>query len=61
MSVMDVKLQPKIISYFQMFLKYSTFIHLLVFSLRGRAGRNQSTVMWPVWLWHTASWVSSWG
>ena len=37
------------------------FIHSLVFSLRGRAGRNQSPVMWPVWLWHTASWASSWG
>ena len=33
----------------------------LVFSLRGRAGRNQSPVMWPVWLWHTASWASTWG
>ena len=38
-----------------------SFIHSLVFSLRGRAGRNQSPVMWPVWLWHTASWASSWG
>ena len=37
-----------------------SFIHSLVFSLRGRVGRNQSPVMWPVWLWHTASWVSSW-
>ena len=37
------------------------FIHSLVFSLRGRAGRNQSPVVWPVWLWHTASWTSSWG
>ena len=36
-------------------------IHSLVFSLRGRVGRNQSPVMWPVWLWHTASWASSWG
>ena len=36
------------------------YIHSLVFSLRGRAGRNQSPVMWPVWLWHTASWTSSW-
>ena len=27
-------------------------IHSLVFSLRGRAGRNQSPVTWPVWLWH---------
>ena len=36
-------------------------IHSLVFSLRGRAGRNQSPVMWPVWLWHTASLASSWG
>jgi len=35
--------------------------HSLVFSLRGRAGRNQTPVMWPVWLWHTASWASSWG
>ena len=31
------------------------FIHALVFSLRGRVGRNQSPVMWPVWLWHTVS------
>ena len=38
-----------------------SFIHSWVFSLRGRAGRNQSPVMWPVWLWHTASWASSWG
>ena len=36
-------------------------IHSLVFSLRGWVGRNQSPVMWPVWLWHTASWASSWG
>jgi len=35
-----------------------SFIHSLV-SLRGRAGRNQNPVMWPVWLWHTASWESS--
>ena len=34
--------------------------HSLVFSLRGRAGRNQSPVMWPVWLCHTASRASSW-
>ena len=27
-----------------------TFIHSLVFSLRGRVGRNQSPVLWPVWL-----------
>ena len=40
---------------------FHSFIHSLVFSLRGRAGRNQSPVMWPVWLWHTASWASSWG
>ena len=39
----------------------SQFIHSLVFSLRGWAGRNQSPVLWPVWLWHTASWASSWG
>ena len=36
------------------------FIHSLVFSLRGRVGRNQSPAMWSVWLWHTASWASSW-
>jgi len=36
-------------------------IHSLVFSLRGRVGRNQSPVLWLVWLWHTASWASSWG
>ena len=35
--------------------KYS-FIHSLVLSLRGRAGRNQSPVMSPVWIWHNASW-----
>ena len=39
----------------------NSFIHSLVFSLIGRAGRNQSPVMWPVWLWHTASWASTWG
>ena len=33
----------------------------LVLSLRSRAGRNQSPVKWPVWLWHTASWAGSWG
>ena len=38
-----------------------SFIHSLVFSLRGQVGRNKSPVMWPVWLWHTASWASSWG
>ena len=38
-----------------------TIHHSLVFSLRGRVGRNQSPVMWTVWLWHTASWASSWG
>jgi len=38
-----------------------SFIHSLVFSLRGRVGRNQSPVIWPAWLWHTASWASSWG
>ena len=37
------------------------FIHSLVFSLRGRAGWNQSPVMRPIWLWYTASWASSWG
>jgi len=37
------------------------FIHSLVFSLRSRAGRNQSSVMWPLWLWHTASWARYWG
>jgi len=38
-----------------------TVIHSLVFSLTGRVGRNQSPIMWPVRLWHTASWASSWG
>ena len=28
-----------------------SIIHSLVFSLKGRVGRNQSPVMWPVWLW----------
>ena len=37
------------------------YIYILVFSLRGRVGRNQSPVMWLVWLWHTASWASPWG
>ena len=46
---------------FTMTYEINIFIHSLVFSLRGRAGRNQSPVMWPVWLWHTASWASSWG
>ena len=36
-------------------------IHSVVFRLRGRVGRNQSPVMWPVWLLHTTSWASSWG
>jgi hypothetical protein len=35
--------------------------HSLLFSLTGRVGRKQSPVMWPVWLWHTASWASFWG
>jgi len=39
----------------------SLLIHSLVFSLRGWVGRNQSPVIWPLWLWHTASWASSWG
>jgi len=39
----------------------NSFIHSLVFSLRRRAGRNQSQVMWRAWLWHTASWASAWG
>ena len=39
----------------------SSNIHSFVFSLRGRVGSNQSPVMWPVWLWHTASRASSWG
>jgi len=38
-----------------------SFIHSLAFRLRGRVDRNQSPVMWPVCLWHTASWTSSWG
>jgi len=38
-----------------------SFIHSLIFSLRGRASGNQSPVMWSVWLWHTASWTSFWG
>ena len=42
-------------------IKRSSGYHSFVFSLRGRAGRNQSTVMWRAWLWHTASWASSWG
>ena len=40
--------------YFRAALVY-IHIHSLVFGLRGRAGRNQSPVMLPVWLWHTAS------
>jgi len=40
----------------------AVFIHdSLVFSLRGRVGRNQSPIMWPVSLWHTASWTSCCG
>ena len=42
-------------------LKKQILIHSLVFSLEGRAGRNQSPVMWPVWLWYTASWARSLG
>jgi len=47
--------------YHYLYLLLGSFIHSLVFSLRDRAGRNQSSVMWLVWLWHTASWASSWG
>ena len=39
-------------------------IHLFIHSysdLKAGLGRNQSPVMWPAWLWHTASWASSWG
>ena len=36
-------------------------IHILVFSLRGRVGRNQSPVMWWVWFWHNVSWACFWG
>ena len=46
---------------FYMYSFIHSFIHSLVFSLRGRAGMNQGPVMWPVWLWLTASWASSWG
>ena len=42
-------------------LVHILIIHSLVFSLRGRAARNQSPVMWLVWIWHSASWTSSWG
>jgi len=45
----------------QLKISQKAIIHSLVFSLRGRAGRNQSPVMWPIWLWHTASRASSWG
>jgi hypothetical protein len=47
----------------QIFKEYSiSFIHSFIsFSLRGQVGRNQSPVLWPVWLWHTASCTSSWG
>jgi len=38
-----------------------SFIHSLLFSVRGRIGKNQSSVLWPVWLWHTVFWASSWG
>jgi len=47
--------------YIEHLLDIHSFTHSLVFSLRGRVGRNQSLVMWPVRLWHTASWASSWG
>ena len=53
-----VKTLQAIQSYF--ITKPRIIIHSLVFSLRGQVGRNQSPVMWPVWLWHTASWASSW-
>ena len=42
-------------------MHFHSFIHSLVFTLRGRVGRNHSPVMWPAWLWQTASWASSWG
>ena len=46
----------------QLQLTYTyTYIHSLVSSLTGRVARNQSPVMWALWLWHTASWESSWG
>ena len=51
----------KIVQNIREYIIIHSFIHSLVFSLRGRAGRNQSPVMRPVWLWHTASWASSWG
>ena len=40
-------------------VSYHSFISIP--ALKARLGRNQSPVMWPVWLWHTASWGSSWG
>jgi len=49
----------RLYSYTRIFIH--SFIHSLVFSLRCRVGRNQSPVMWPVWLWHNASWANSWG
>ena len=54
---MKLEFSPQI---FRKIFRYQ-FIHSLVFSLRCRVVRNQSPVMWPVWLWHTASWASSWG
>ena len=50
-----IQLAFRLLISFYIYLYYS-----LVFSLRGRVGRNQSPILWPVWLWHTASWASSW-
>ena len=38
----------------------NSFIHYYS-AVKAGFGRNQSTVMWPVWLWCTAPWARSWG
>jgi len=41
------------------FVLHYSFISIQ--ALKAGLGRNQNPVLWPVWLWHTASWANSWG
>ena len=45
------------------YLCFTSFIHSFIHSFisiqpLGRFGRNQSSVRWPLWLWHAASWAN---
>jgi len=40
---------------------WTAFISFISIQPLGRFSRNQSPVRRPVWLWHAASWASSYG